>query len=68
MFLAYVMGQEPTDSALSMPDREKPYVVQYCNTGRLVLMLPLAYNMLLLLCCVILGFLTRYTRNFFWPV
>ena len=42
-----------------MPDVQRKYVILYCHTNITSLLLPLGYNILLLMCCTVLGFLTR---------
>ena len=42
-----------------MPDILREYVILYCHTDITSLLLPLGYNIVLLLCCTVLGFLTR---------
>ena len=49
----------PIEAKLSMPVRTEKYVELYCEQELLGLLIPLSYNLLLLLICTTFAFLTR---------
>ena len=49
----------PSSAALKMSNRFDNYVELYCHTSTASFLIPLVYNILLMLVCAVIGFLTR---------
>ena len=46
-------------SALRMPSPYKPYVEIYCHNSSVLFLLPLSYNICIIVVCTLIGFITR---------
>ena len=57
--MSVVLIREPPTPKITMPDILREYVILYCYTDITSLLFPLGYNIVLLLSCTFLGFLTR---------